>query len=367
MKDIKTILLFVAQVNKPGGTERVVVNLANNFINRGYNVSIYSVNTFEGNSFYPLDNLVKLIHLGVVLEKNVFKRVTWGYLQTIKKIKNCLLKEPAILMATDPITCYTFALLKRRFPQHKFIACEHMGISIANKYSLLARKILYKNLDAVVTLTNRDKETLIERKINCKILQVIPNEISFFPSESCDYYRKTILTVGKLDNQKGYDLLLDYAIPILKSHPDWKLFIVGQGIWLDLLNKKIKDNSISNQIQIFAPTKDIIKYYLSSSIYVMSSRYEGFPMVLLEARACGLPVLSVDCPSGPADILHEDDGILVPMNSPELFRQELEKLINNPDLRRKLGVNARKDANNYNSDSIFQQWSTLFTRLAIKN
>lgn len=364
MSELKNIVLFVAQIDKPGGTERVVVNLANNFVAHGFNVKVFSVNTFQGEAYYSLNEAVQLQHLGVVLEKNVLKRVSWGYIQTIKKIKENLPLDASILMATDPITCYTFSILKKKFQQHKFIACEHMGIAIANKYSLLARKLLYGNLDAVVTLTNRDKQALIDRKIPCKVLEVIPNEISFFPTQSCNYNNKKLLAVGKLDNQKGFDLLLEYSIPVLKKYKDWKLDIVGQGPWLESLLQTIQSNKMSSQITIHPPSKNILEYYLNASIYVMTSRFEGFPMVLLEARACGLPVLSVDCPSGPADILHEDDGILVPMNAISQFQESLGLLVADDDLRQSLGQHARMDCiGNYSSETIFLKWIQLFNAI----
>ncbi|QES89188.1 glycosyltransferase family 4 protein [Rhizosphaericola mali] len=361
--EIRSIFLFVAEINKPGGTERVVVNLANSFHKRGYSVTVVSVNTQHGNTFYLLEQGVALIHLGVVLERNVLKRVSFGFRNTVNRIKSILPKSPTILMATDPITCYALALIQPKFPLHKYIACEHMGLAIAQKYSLLARKWLFGRMDAIVTLTQRDKSALLNAKIPHKHIAVIPNEISFFPENTCDYKAKQILTVGKYDNQKGYDLLLKYVIPLLRNYQDWKLVLVGQGEWKTSLQKNIEDASLTKQIELHQPTKDIVQYYLKSSIYVMSSRYEGFPMVLLEARACGLPVLSVDCPSGPADILHEDDGILVPMNDAWSFREGLEKLMKNIELRRNLGQNAQKDSENYNSDSIYQQWKALFDEL----
>lgn len=357
------IILFIAEINKPGGTERVVVNLANSFSKRGHIVRIVSINTQSGQSFYPLEPSVTLMHLGVILEKNVFKRISWGFTNTIRKIKNILPQKSAILIATDPITCYALALLQPQRPQHKIIACEHMGLAIAKKYSLLARRWLYGRMDAIITLTRRDKQALIEGGIPYKRLLVIPNELSFLPEESCDYAVKQILTVGKFDQQKGYDLLLDYVLPIMPHFPDWKLVMVGQGEWKQVLQKRIEEAGLEKQIELHPPTKSIQSYYLSSSIYVMTSRYEGFPMVLLEARACGLPVLSVDCPSGPADILHEDDGVLVPMGDANAFRNALEKLIQNEAMRRQLGVRARTDAKNYNSDSIYLQWKTLFSQL----
>lgn len=359
----QSIILFVAEVNKPGGTERVVVNLANNYTRNGHKVQVVSVNTMSGKSYYPLNVNVTLVHLGIILERNLLKRVSLGFRNTIKRIKTILPKEPTILMATDPITCYALALIQRKHREHKYVACEHMGLAIANRYSFLARKWLYGRMDAIVTLTQRDRQALLDGKIPYKRIAVIPNELSFFPERSADYKSKQILTIGKFDNQKGYDLLLDYVIPILPKYPEWKLVLVGQGEWKNLLQKRIDEVRLQSQIELHPPTQEIQSYYLSSAIYVMTSRYEGFPMVLLEARACGLPVVAIDCPSGPADILNADDGFLVPMNDAELFQNALEKLIQNEGLRTVIGQKAKEDSKKYDSDSIYTLWSTLFDQL----
>ncbi|MFT4202933.1 MAG: glycosyltransferase family 4 protein [Chitinophagaceae bacterium] len=358
-----SIVLFVAEITKPGGTERVVANLANSFQEHGHRVQVVSVNTIGGQSFYPLSAGVELLHLGVVLEPNVFKRMTSGFRNTVKGIRSILPIETTILMATDPMTCYALAFIQPRFPQHKYIASEHMGLAIAKSYSLLARKCLYGRMDAIVTLTQRDREALVDVGIPHKRIAVIPNQLSFLPDESCDYAAKQILTIGKYNPQKGYDLLLDYVLPVMPQYPDWKLVLVGQGEWKELLQKRIDVARLSRQIVLYPPTRDIQSHYLASSIYLMTSRYEGFPMVLLEARACGLPVLSVDCPSGPAEILHEDDGILVSMDDAEAFRGALQRLMEDEELRQSLGQNAKKDAQKYDAESIYSRWLALLEEL----
>lgn len=365
MPEIKNIVLFVAQINKPGGTERVVANLANSFSSHGYHARIISVNTANGASYYPLQTGVSVTHLGVKLPKNVLIRSVFGFSNTISAIVKELKKDasPSILMATDPITCYALAFVKNKLPSNKYIACEHMGIEIAKWHSMAARKILYKKMDAVVVLTNRDKQALIDRKVQMPNCFVIPNELSFFPEKYSDTSAHILLAVGKYDHQKRFDLLIDMVSEPLLRHPGWQLQLIGQGEWEKKLEEKIAFYHLENQILLLPPTTDIVSYYQKAAIYLMSSAYEGFPMVLIEAKACGLPIISFDCPAGPSDIIQKNDGILIPFNDTAAFTHAIEKLMTEPDLRKSMGTHARANVQQYNSASIFEKWHSLFNKI----
>lgn len=360
---MKNIVLFVAEINKPGGTERVVANLANNFTRHHYAVTVISVNTFSGDPFYPIDPAVKLIHLGVKLERNVVVRSSYGFYHTVSKIKNAVrrLEQNAILLATDPITCFAFALVKKSFPRHRYVACEHMGLAIAKWHSRTARQLFYRNLDALVVLTQRDKNMLLARKVKMPACYVIPNELSFWPQQTSNCLAHQLIAVGKYDGQKRFDLLLDIVHPLLLRYKDWKLFLIGQGILKPVLEQKIQQYQLQGQVELIAPTQQIIDYYQRSSIYLMTSAYEGFPMVLLEAQACGLPIVAYDCPSGPGEMIDNgSDGILVPYDDATAFEEALDTLMQNEGLRIEMGKKARINVAKYDSERIFERWNTLF-------
>ncbi len=363
---IQHIVLFVARITKPGGTERVVANLANSLSKNGYRVQIFSVNTSIGESYYPLDPKVDVLHLGVELSMNVVVRSIFGFKNTIGAIVKALKAktEPSILMATDPITCFALAFIKKKLPQNKYIACEHMGIEIAKWHSLTARKLLYKNLDAVVVLTERDKKALNVLKVNLPNCFVIPNALSFFPDNFSDTTSPILLAVGKYDHQKRFDVLIDMVAEPLKDHPEWQLQLIGQGEWKEMLQNKILNYGLQKQIRLLPPTKEIMGYYQKASIYLMSSDYEGFPMVLVEAKACGLPIISFDCPAGPSDIVQQNDGILVTMNDKKAFTLAVERLMRDGALRKKMGENARINVQQYTSETIFKKWDHLFKNIA---
>ena len=151
----------------------------------------------------------------------------------------------------------------------------------------------------------------------------------------------------RLSDQKGYDLLLEAVKNLWEEYPDWHLDILGEGEMSDYLSEKIRVYHLEKNVCLKGYTGDVVTEYLSSSIYVMSSRYEGFPMALLEAISCGLPVVSVDCPEGPADI--------------EQLRAGLLSLMGSYDKRKEYAEKGRSFVlQNYNSEVIYEKWNALF-------
>ena len=192
----------------------------------------------------------------------------------------------------------------------------------------------------------------------------IPNPLSFTPKEVSKLTEKRVIAVGRYYQEKGFDLLLESWSKIYKSHPDWRLEIFGDG------NKQTYEE-IRNELGIPAEccalngrTNDIEKEYLNSSIFVCSSRFEGFGMVLTEAMACGLAVISFDCPWGPSSIIkNNEDGILVENERTDLLAKAIDSVINNPDKRFSLAQNAICNVKRYQIDKIAAQWKDLFESL----
>lgn len=149
-----------------------------------------------------------------------------------------------------------------------------------------------------------------------------------------------------------------------KSHPDWKLDIYGYGELKEEMTRSIATLNLTDVININEPTNIIIQKYLESSIYIMSSRFEGFGMVLLEAMACGVPCISFDCPYGPADIIRNgEDGFLVEHLNAKALADSICQLIEQPELRKQFGRKAKKNIIRYSKDNIMKQWTELFNEL----
>jgi glycosyltransferase involved in cell wall biosynthesis len=217
-------------------------------------------------------------------------------------------------------------------------------------------------LDKLVVLTNQDKEqwTRTHDNVVC-IANPSPfkiNQNSYFVDS------KTVISVGRLDAQKGYDKLVDAWSIVKKSCPDWKLNIFGSGELYEFLNRRISSLALENNVDLKGVSSHIEKEYLSASFFVMSSLFEGLPMVLIEAATFGLPIVSYDCEWGPREIVNNGlNGYLVPAGDIEMLAARIIELINNPGLRIQMSENAKEASKNYELSIIMNQWKDLFENL----
>lgn len=218
-----------------------------------------------------------------------------------------------------------------------------------------------KRVDAFVVLTHQEAA----RWEGIRSPLVIGNFLSFLPPSAAACEKKQVISVGRLVYEKGYDLLIRSWKIVTEKHPDWQLVIYyGSGVLKDQLDALIEQLGLKSSLSIKPPVQNIVDKYLDSSIYVMSSRKEPFGMVLIEAMACGLPVIAYDCPDGPAEIITPgEDGFLVKNEDIEKMAEKIILLIEDEKLRKELGENARKNVQRFAADVIMQKWEDLFTKL----
>jgi glycosyltransferase involved in cell wall biosynthesis len=216
-----------------------------------------------------------------------------------------------------------------------------------------------KKADCIVTLTHEDKEFW---KSYGKRIEVIPNVLTITPKRVIDYRTKRVIAAGRYVRQKGFDILLEAWHMIDKNLSDWHLYIFGNE------NRKpyqhIVDKYDMNNVHLMPATPEIVEEFSKSSIFVLSSRFEGFGLVLAEAMSCGLPCISFDCPYGPRDIITDkEDGILVENGNIEALAKAIERLMRDEDLRQSMGEKAINNVTRYNQDTIMNQWAQLFHSL----
>lgn len=213
-----------------------------------------------------------------------------------------------------------------------------------------------KKLDRVVVLTNEDKA-------NWKELQnviAIPNPLNVFPTVVSKQCNKKAIAAGRYCYQKGFDLLIEAWALVAQRHPDWILEIYGAGN-RDEYIKLVENNGVSNCVIINPATDNIYERYADASLFVFSSRFEGFGMVLLEAMATKLPAVSFACPCGPRDIISDgEDGILVENDNVLELADKICYLIENEDIRKNMARNAVEKAKLYSVDAIMKKWLDLF-------
>ena len=355
--------IIISDICLNAGTERAVSNLSNALLELTDNmVYIFSVNSKEDKTiFYDVDPRIKIIHLNYPKNNYILKRLV---------IYNKIRKELTLLCQKYNIdvlmgTSHAYNCIISIMNNVVRIGCEHINYSACPKVYRLVRRVAYKRLDKVVLLTNEDMKKYSFLKKNIPV--VIPNIRSFYPKCAAKLENKRIISIGRLNSQKGYDILMNFADCLYKKIPNWKIEIFGEGEMRDDLLTTIKNKGLEKFITIHSPKNNIMEELLESSIYLMTSRNEGLPMVLLEAQACGLPIVSYDCPEGPKDIISDgDDGFLIPMNADEQMIKRIEYLAESHKERIRMGKEARKHSNNFSKEFIVKKWILLFNELINK-
>lgn len=351
------ITISIANISNGNGTERAVTNLANLLVKYyDYKVTILSIFSKETDKpYFNLDSKVQVIHLGQSISSIINRQKAYCCMN--REIKKLYKKdEMNISIGTDYGNNCAIARLPSK---NKKICCAHLNYDSVSAYGRFFRKIYYRKADAVVLLTNADATHYTFLKNEQKF--VIPNSLSFVSDQTADISKKRIICVGRLNRQKGFDILIENGQKLKRRIPDWKIDIYGNGDEKNKLEDLIKKNNLSGFIEIHDPVKNIKEEMLSSSIYLMTSRYEGLPMVLLEAKSCGLPIVSFDCPEGPADIIkNEEDGFLVPLYDIEQLFNKVEMLAINIELRKSFSEKAKENSYEYSSEKVGEKWNNLF-------
>ena len=378
------IVYCIPSLYYPSGMERVVTLKANYFAEvYGYEVVIILTDGKDKKPFYSLSPLVRIINLDINYDElygKSFLKKTVLYLKKQRIFKNrlrdCLFNlKPDITISTlrreiNFINSIKDGSVKigeihfskanyRDFKGEKFINI------VQRLFGFLWMKQLInqlKKLDRFITLTDEDKMLWTE----LKNVLTINNPLSFFPDKTSKCENKQIIAAGRYVPQKGFDLLIDAWSLVEKKHPDWKLNIFGDG------DRKLLENIIiKNNLQncyLNHSTNDIASEFINSSIYVLSSRFEGFGLVITEAMACGVPPIAFDCPCGPKDIINNlKDGILVNSGDINELAEKICFLIENEDIRKDMGSNARKNAERFKIEHIAEQWKLLFEELINKS
>lgn len=217
-----------------------------------------------------------------------------------------------------------------------------------------------RHCNCIVTLTKQDIP-FWERY--AKRIEVIPNMLTITPKKVTNYEEKRVISAGRYMSEKGFDMLLEVWNLLPKEFHDWHLYIFGNGD-RSIYQKIVDQYNIGETVHLMSATDDIAEEFSKSSIYVMSSRYEGFGLVLVEAMSCGLPCVSFDCPYGPREIIKNgEDGLLAKNKNVEDFAKKLTQLMSNNEQRKNMGEQAIKNTAHYKPEYIMNQWINLFEQL----
>ena len=374
----KSIAYIYSQLTINGGTDRILTDKANYLAEHGYEITIITESQMEKPFVYPLSPKVKLIDIGLDYDKqynhNIIYRcilfVTYSYFY--KKRLSRVLNEirPDIVVSLmgrslDFITQIKDGSIKlgEAHTTKNHLRSLHLLEQKNVFYKFLAKFIKRKQinnvqkLSALVLLTPEDaKDWGIETKT-----YIIPNFVKSIPKETANLKNKKVIMVGRYNDAKGYEYLVEAWKIVHQKHPDWSLNIYGSGELHDNVERWILDSNLQDTMIMHEPTNDIMQKYLESSICVVSSVYEGFSMTILEAMACGVPCVSFDCPYGPHNIIKDgEDGFLVEYLNSQALGNNICNLIENEELRIRLGHNARVNVQRFSEDIIMKKWIELF-------
>ncbi|SHL11214.1 glycosyltransferase family 4 protein [Flavobacterium chilense] len=355
-------LLYITQrANEEGGVQRVLSIKTNYLIEKfNYEVCIITQNRGDENLFFEFNKQIKFYDIS--LEKNkifnllLYKRELEEYINTIKPdciiVCDFALKSFSIPMLVKTNIPIIFEAHGSRFNEYR----ESLFLGFYSKFKYQFRNYCASKFSIFVALSN---ESLDEWSVKNGF--VISNPLWMETKSISDLESKKIIAVARHSYEKGIDRLLQIWKLIVEKHPDWLLEIYGkQNDDLQLLNlvKKLK---IEKSITFLNPVKDIHHKYKTASILVMTSRNEAQPMVLIEGMACGLPSVAYDCPVGPRTIIQDNkNGFLIEDGDKDSFVAKLTLLIEDRNLRMKMGEEAKKSVQKYNMELIMQQWKSLF-------
>lgn len=377
---MKIIYIF-SELTIKGGADKVISDKANYLSSHGYDVTIVTETQMGRPPVFPLSPTVKLIDMGIDFNKqyaqSFIHRICTYYL-CIRKYKRKLkaiiqFEKPDIVITTmsrslDFITDINDNSIK--IGEAHTTKSHLRSLHLIEKKGGLYRWIAYyirkkqlrntKKLSALILLTPEDAKDWQ----GITKTYVIPNALPNIPESCSRLQNKQAIMVGRYNDAKGYEFMIDAWGYVHQKHPDWILNIYGSGEMHDDVERWINERHLDNTMIMHEPTNQIISKYLESSLCVMSSRYEGFSLVIMEAMSCGVPCVSFDSPFGPRNIIKDgEDGILVEYLNSKALAENICKVIEDEQLRKRLGEKAKQNIQRFSQDAIMKQWTDLFEYL----
>lgn len=361
-------LAFVISSLGSGGAERVCATLANHWAAAGWTISVITLSGAD-TDFYKLDDRVERIGLcRTGRSTNPLSAITnnWQRARDLRRVLRSVRPDVALSFIDQNNVLLALASIGQSGPV--CIGAEHIHPPQAplGMFWKVLRTLIYKDLWAIAALTS-DSAEWIRRNTRAVRVPVIPNAVPWpVPTTEPSVPPPPkpggrLLAAGRLHPQKGFDLLLPCFGKLSRQYSEWDLAIVGEGHERGRLQAMIGQLGLENRVHLPGRVGNISDWYRTSDIFVMSSRFEGFPMTLVEAMAYGNPSVSFDCDTGPRDIIrHGVDGILVPSGDTERLGMELRRLMTNTDERARLGTHAREIRARFSIDRIAGMWESLF-------
>ncbi|MGI4719746.1 MAG: glycosyltransferase family 4 protein [Janthinobacterium lividum] len=368
-------LLIFTNTLASGGTERVAATLANYWTRRGWRVVLATLAP-ASEDFYVLDSQVERVALDLARPSAGALDALRQNLRRIRALRRVLVeRRPAVALSMMSTPNVLLAAAARGLPGLCAIGSEHCyppHQPLGRVWAALCHRA-YGRLDAVVALT-RECAAWIRTHSDADLVPVIPNPAPWplppqaprlAPEASCASGRRILLAVGRLEKVKNLELLIGAFAQLAARHTGWDLVIVGEGSERAFLEQTAGALLASGRVRLPGQAGNMAEWYARADLYAMSSRSEGFPNSLAEALAHGLPAVSVDCDTGPRDIVrHGVDGLLVPQGDPAALVRALDRVMGDDGLRGMYARRARDARERFSLERIGGMWETLFRELS---
>jgi glycosyltransferase involved in cell wall biosynthesis len=357
------VLLLADQLATAGGVERFVCTLATHLAGQGFAVAVGSAATTREQLRYPLPPEVRVLHGARPLPRGdgalAILRRQWRIGRALARITAA--EAPDVVLLNGLTTACAVLLASRRFAS-RTVCCDHNHFGARSGLWQGLRRCLYPRVAAVVSLTQADAPRFAAINPHTRVIvnaSALQADAPAFPAG------ETVLAVARCVAQKGLDLLLQAWAEVARARPAARLVIVGDGPLFAALQAQAVSAGLAGRVQWCAPTSGIAAHYRAAAVFVLPSRYEGMPLALLEAQALGVPAVAFDCPTGPAEIITPDTGLVVPAGDVAGLARALIGLLADPVLRQRmaLAAMARSQAR-FSMQAHLQQWTELLRQVA---
>lgn len=359
----KKICFFSGDITRSGGTERVATQLANALnAENTYDICLLSLTEQQKTPFYPVNPDIKRFWLG---EKWINPGP--GYIPVIGKLHRFLKERKIDILIDIDIVLDVLSIPAARRLKTKVVSWEHFNCEFEQQilYRRLISRLTVHFADYIITLTEEDKQNY--RKILGRKTQIsaIYNIVPKMKRNEEILRENWIVTAGRLTYQKGIEYLAKIAVPVLKEHQDWKWLVLGDGEYRKFLEQVISENKLEDQLILKGMVNQVEWYLNRAKLFVLTSRYEGFGMCLVEALQMHVPCISFDVKIGPSEIITDkQNGILIPPFECEQMIQEIDDLIENPDRLEELSANTMIGFERYQDEYIIEKWKSVLNQLS---
>jgi glycosyltransferase involved in cell wall biosynthesis len=371
-------LAFVIFSLAEGGAERVMSVMASHWARKGETVSLVTLDATSSDA-YPLGPQVHRVHLDASRQSGNFLEALANNFRRVRQLRGALRTIRPDIVICFMETTNVLTILATRGLGFKVVVMEHTNPEVheAGRFWSAMRWLTYRFADRVGVLTERSRPWA-ERLADPAAVFVMPNAIKVevpADAEAVDLrawvglpsQARVVVSMGRLAPEKGFDLLIQAFAQLANTQPEFHLVIMGEGPDRSALEQAREASGMLGRIHLPGRVSNPTPYLRQCDLFVMSSRYEGFPMALCEAMACGLPVISFDCPTGPGEIIRDRvDGILVPSGDFSGLIEALRELMNDPTLRQELGARGPEVLERFSEEKIMGKWERLLSELAGK-